>query len=247
MSAQEIEELINRFYTALSQRDGPGMGACYSDDVTFTDSVFIGLKGDEARAMWRMLMKPGPSTSTFVFSDVKGNADGTGSGKWVATYEFRGNPVVNKISSAFKVKDGKIVEHVDTFDLVVWMRQALGIPGKLFGWFGPFQNFFRGQARGNLNAFIAKEKLKNAGLDFFVDSAGMISYHAGEPPDYRSIEVAKKNGIDISGQVTRMITKNDFETFDLIFAMERSVFDELTALASSEKQKEKVKLFFRFC
>ena len=54
---------------------------------------------------------------------------------------------------------------------------------------------------------------KNAGLNFFVDSAGMISYHAGEHPDERSIEVAKQNGIDISGQVARMITKNDFENF----------------------------------
>jgi protein-tyrosine phosphatase len=100
--------------------------------------------------------------------------------------------------------------------------------------------------RSPLAEGIMKEKLKNAGLDFFVDSAGMISYHAGEPPDSRSIEVAKQNGIDISGQVARMITKNDFENFDLIFAMERSVFDELIALASSEKQKEKVKLFLDF-
>ncbi|MEP7169005.1 MAG: low molecular weight protein-tyrosine-phosphatase [Bacteroidota bacterium] len=100
--------------------------------------------------------------------------------------------------------------------------------------------------RSPLAEGIMKEKLKNAGLDFFVDSAGMISYHTGEPPDSRSIEIAKQNGIDISNQLARQITKNDFEKFDLIFAMESSVYDELIFLAPSAKQKIKVHLFLDF-
>jgi low molecular weight protein-tyrosine phosphatase len=100
--------------------------------------------------------------------------------------------------------------------------------------------------RSPLAEGIMKKKLKEAGLNHFVDSAGMINYHAGENPDHRSIEVAKLNGIDICDQVARMFIKKDFENFDLIFAMDHSVYDELISLASSEKQKAKVHLFLDF-
>jgi len=100
--------------------------------------------------------------------------------------------------------------------------------------------------RSPLAEGIMQEKLKKAGLDFFVDSAGMISYHAGECPDHRSIEIAKQFGIDISGQVARKFTKNDFENFDLIFAMDTSVYEELISIASSEKQKAKIHRFLDF-
>src|SRR3954471_11133184 len=87
--------------------------------------------------------------------------------------------------------------------------------------------------RSPLAEGIMKEKLKKAGLNFYVDSAGMINYHVGECPDHRSIEVAKQYGIDISGQKARMFKRDDFETFDLIFAMDNSVYNQLRALASS--------------
>ena len=48
-------QLIERFYSAFQKRDGDGMAACYTPDVTFTDPVFPGLKGPRAGGMWRML------------------------------------------------------------------------------------------------------------------------------------------------------------------------------------------------
>ena len=58
--------------------------------------------------------------------------------------------------------------------------------------------------------------------DAFVDSAGTSAYHVGESPDRRSIEVAKKHGIDISLQKSRKLTTDDFHSFDYIFAMDKS-------------------------
>jgi len=100
--------------------------------------------------------------------------------------------------------------------------------------------------RSPLAEGILKDKLHKAGLNYFVDSAGMINYHAGENPDHRSIEVGKQNGIDISKQIARQFRKNDFENFDLIFAMDNSVYDELIFLAISPQHKSKVHLFLNF-
>ncbi|MEO5571201.1 MAG: low molecular weight protein-tyrosine-phosphatase [Bacteroidia bacterium] len=100
--------------------------------------------------------------------------------------------------------------------------------------------------RSPLAEGILKDKLQKSGLNYFVDSAGMINYHAGENPDYRSVEVGKQNGIDISKQIARQFGKKDFENFDLIFAMETSVYNELISLAASPEHKSKVYLFLDF-
>lgn len=100
--------------------------------------------------------------------------------------------------------------------------------------------------RSPLAEGILKHKLEKAGLNFFVDSAGMLSYHVGEAPDHRSIEIADRNNIDISKQVARRFSEDDFEKFDLIFAMDESVYDEIISLASSEKHRKKVYLFLDY-
>lgn len=66
---------------------------------------------------------------------------------------------------------------------------------------------------------------------FVVDSAGTGAWHAGSAPDPRSIAVAARHGIDISGQKARKITAADFTRFDLILALDRSNLADLTALA----------------
>ena len=45
----------------------------------------------------------------------------------------------------------------------------------------------------------------------FVDSAGTAGYHVGNLPDKRSIEVARKHGLDITSQRCRKFTVEDFE------------------------------------
>lgn len=100
--------------------------------------------------------------------------------------------------------------------------------------------------RSPLAEGILKDKLAKSGLDFIIDSAGIISYHAGEEPDYRSIETARRHGIDISGQIARKFSPDDFEKFDLIFAMDNEVSDELISLAKSSGHRKKIHLFLEY-
>ena len=146
-------ELIIRFYTALSRLDGAAMAACYTDDATFSDPVFPGLKNGEPGKMWRMLTTRGKDM-TVVFDGIEAD-DSTGKAHWVATYTFSGTGarVVNDIQARFTFKNGKIATHRDQFDLYKWMRQALGLKGMLLGWLPPVQANLQKTARAGLDAF----------------------------------------------------------------------------------------------
>lgn len=77
--------------------------------------------------------------------------------------------------------------------------------------------------------------------DFYVDSAGTANYHVGDPPDHRSIAVAKSNGIDISYQRGRQFKVSDFDTFDHIFTMDQSNYQNVVKLARDHSDIAKVK------
>ena len=55
--------------------------------------------------------------------------------------------------------------------------------------------------RSPLAEGVFKQHVRNAGLEdkIWVASAGTSGWHIGEPPDPRSIEVARKNGIELDG------------------------------------------------
>ena len=93
---------------------------------------------------------------------------------------------------------------------------------------------------------IMKAKLAAANIQGKVDSAGVLSYHSGEAPDKRAISVAGKYQVDISGQVARQLRKSDFVDFDFILVMDRSVYAEIAALAQTEDERNKVRLFLEF-
>lgn len=90
-------------------------------------------------------------------------------------------------------------------------------------------------AEGILKDKIDKNKIQ-------VDSAGTANYHIGKQPDPRSIAVAKKYGIDISGQRCRQITAKDLVEFDHIYAMDRENYKNILALAKNDEERQKVKL-----
>lgn len=78
---------------------------------------------------------------------------------------------------------------------------------------------------------------------FYVDSAGTAAYHIGNAPDRRSIAVAKKYGLDISTQSARQFKVSDFDTFDYIYAMDSSNYDNIINLARNNTDIKKVRLF----
>ena len=100
--------------------------------------------------------------------------------------------------------------------------------------------------RSPLAEGILKNKVKQQKLAWSVDSAGTGAYHVGQQPDPRSRAVAQKHGLDINMQRARQFTANDLEEFDFIFAMDRSNYRNILALAKTPKQKEKVHLILEF-
>lgn len=68
------------------------------------------------------------------------------------------------------------------------------------------------------------------GGEIIVDSAGTGDWHVGNPPDQRAQAAALANGVNISGQRARQISMRDFDHFDQIVAMDRSVFRDLDVL-----------------
>ena len=143
-------ETIDRFYSALAARDHETMTGCYRNEARFSDPVFGELRGDEVRAMWRMLCERGTDL-VVTHSDVVADGD-RGSAHWVATYTFSGTgrQVRNEIDARFRFEDGLIAEHDDRFDLWKWTRQALGPVGLALGWSPLVQRKVRGQARAGL-------------------------------------------------------------------------------------------------
>lgn len=77
---------------------------------------------------------------------------------------------------------------------------------------------------------------------FKVDSAGTSNYHIGASPDNRSVNVARQNDIDICLQKARQFIRQDFKDFDMIYAMDKSNYENIIALAESDSDKNKVKL-----
>ncbi|PIB23680.1 protein-tyrosine-phosphatase [Maribacter sp. 4U21] len=94
--------------------------------------------------------------------------------------------------------------------------------------------------RSPLAEGILKNKVDTSNV--FVDSAGTAGYHIGNAPDPRSIAVAKKYGMDISQQRCRKFTPSDFDSFDMIYAMDESNYNNIVRLATTADDISKVKL-----
>jgi protein-tyrosine phosphatase len=77
---------------------------------------------------------------------------------------------------------------------------------------------------------------------FLVDSAGTGIWHVGKQPDERSIATAKKNGIDISNQRGKHFTSGFFDSYDYIYVMDNSNYNDVIFLAKTEEHKNKVAL-----
>ena len=94
--------------------------------------------------------------------------------------------------------------------------------------------------RSPLAEGIMEKKINEHGLDWKVDSAGTGSWHAGEAPDSRSINVANLHGIDITHQRARQLRVHDLDNYDLIFAMDSSNYRNILKLANAPQQEAKV-------
>ncbi len=88
---------------------------------------------------------------------------------------------------------------------------------------------------------VMKHKVAEAGLQnkIYIDSAGILSYHHGELPDYRMRHHAKHRGYDLVS-LSRPITTDDFYEFDLIIGMDNRNIMDLNRLAPDVESKNKI-------
>ena len=87
-----------------------------------------------------------------------------------------------------------------------------------------------------------KQKIREADLDWEVDSAGTGHWHAGQLPDRRSIIKAGQYGIDITDQRARQFQVVDFERFDKIFVMDAQNLRDVLRLAKNDEHRAKVEM-----
>jgi len=149
------ENLIKQFYTSFAERNLNAMLECYHPDIVFQDPAFGRIEGKRACCMWKMLLSKKDSDLKVTFSTITANQS-TGNAEWIAEYTLsdNGRKVKNVVKACFKFKEGKIIEHIDHFNLWKWSRQALGLPGYLLGWSPFMKKKIQHQLNKKLDKFI---------------------------------------------------------------------------------------------
>ena len=85
--------------------------------------------------------------------------------------------------------------------------------------------------RSPLAEAVFRQVVTEEGLEsrFRIDSAGTSGYHDGEAPDPRTIEVAARRGVEVTGS-SRRVTESDVATFDYLVAMDADNLRAVEAL-----------------
>ena len=96
--------------------------------------------------------------------------------------------------------------------------------------------------RSPLAEGVLRHKAQLKGLNWHIESAGTGAWHVGQAPDPRSQKVALIHGIDISKQKAQQFSPYHLETFDKIYAMDSSNYQDIIRHAKNEIEKNKVEL-----
>jgi protein-tyrosine phosphatase len=92
-------------------------------------------------------------------------------------------------------------------------------------------------AHGVMEKMVADQGLQN---QFFIDSAGIGNWHVGQLPDARMRRHGKKRGYDFNHHARQFDATTDFDAFDYIITMDEENYRNITRMASTAAQREKV-------
>jgi protein-tyrosine phosphatase len=94
---------------------------------------------------------------------------------------------------------------------------------------------------------VMRHLVREAGLEaaIAIDSAGTGDWHVGEERDRRSRAVAKRRGMPITGPA-RQFTRDDFDRFDLVLALDEENARDLRNLAPSDEARARIRLLCEF-
>lgn len=99
--------------------------------------------------------------------------------------------------------------------------------------------------RSPMAEVVLRQTLETCGLGGLVsvESAGTGGWHVGDPMDERALEILTRNGYDGSAHRARQFTKDWFDRYDLVLAMDRDNLSNLRRLAPAGVE---VRLFRSF-
>ncbi|WP_178861712.1 low molecular weight protein-tyrosine-phosphatase [Thiomicrorhabdus cannonii] len=94
---------------------------------------------------------------------------------------------------------------------------------------------------------VFRKLVRDQGLErhIEIDSAGTHAYHVGNPPDSRSMSVARGRGIEMNDLRARKVDFGDFIEYDYVLAMDQANYSNLRDLALPE-HFDKIRLFLEF-
>lgn len=98
--------------------------------------------------------------------------------------------------------------------------------------------------RSPLAHAVFLDRVKKRGLEkkIQIESSGLGSWHIGQLPDSRMRAVARDAGYHMDHRA-RKIFYNDIASYDLILAMDHTIYQDLQRMARTETDREKIQLF----
>lgn len=99
-------------------------------------------------------------------------------------------------------------------------------------------------AEAIMKAFVKREGLE---LQFFIDSAGLYSGHAGSLPDERMRHHAGRRGFQLDSRARTFYPSADFAEFDMIIGMDDQNISGLKRLAETDEELAKIFKMTDFC
>ena len=148
------------FYNAFKERNSAGMNSLYHKDLKFEDPAFGKLSHLQTCAMWEMLCESAKDL-VIDFSILDSN-DKSVTVKWIADYTFsKSNRLVhNEIVAIMHIEEGLIINHIDSFNLHKWARQALGLQGLILGGTSFFRKKLQAQTNRQLEKYIKRSSAR---------------------------------------------------------------------------------------
>jgi protein-tyrosine phosphatase len=98
--------------------------------------------------------------------------------------------------------------------------------------------------RSPIAQVVLDQRLREAGLDIEVVSAGTGGYHLGDPMDERAAGVLRAAGYDPSHHRSRQIESDWFDELDFVLAMDEDNHADLLRIAGPHR--DKVRMFRSF-
>ncbi|MGH8912555.1 MAG: nuclear transport factor 2 family protein [Acidimicrobiia bacterium] len=156
MKVDDNRQVISRLYASFAAHDGAAMAGLYRSDAVFSDPVFGELNGAQVGDMWQMLLSAADDLT--VQAGTIDADDSGGTARWTADYSYGSarRPVHNEVLARFEIDAGLIATHHDTFSFPSWAGQALGLPGRLFGWTPFLKRSVRAKVRSQLQRYSAR-------------------------------------------------------------------------------------------